>query len=105
MAVDLPLRETAALLIFFLSLAGLLLLQPPQVKVSELKEMGKLYKVCGALLPTKPLGKGCIYRLMDDSGEVKAVSFFGTCRAGYTCVYGRLDEYRGEKELVVLAID
>ncbi len=105
MAGNLPLREILSLGVFFLSLTALILLQPPQVKVSELKGVGKLYKVCGTLIPLKSLQKGCIYKLVDETGEIKAISFSGSCEPGYACLYGRIDEYRGEKELVILAVD
>ena len=71
--------------------------------MSELKDFGKVYEVCGHLIPVKELKKGCVFRLLDGTGEIRAVAFFGDCVEGYACVYGRLEEYRGEKEVVILS--
>jgi len=90
------------LALFLLSLLLLVLIKPAEVSLSEVKEYGKLYKVCGTLIPVYELERGCIYRFTDGEGEIKAVAFFGECVSGYACVYGRLEEYRGEPELVIL---
>ena len=96
-------REVLALTLFFLSLAGLFILQPKTVHLSQVRDVGKVYRVCGTLVPIKELSKGCIYRFFDEGTEMKAIAFFGECRSGYACIYGRLDTYRGEREIVILS--
>ncbi len=95
-------REELALVTFTASVVLLLLLEPATVPLSEVKELGKTYHTCGVLVPIKELERGCIYRVMDENVEVKGIAFFGECTSGYSCFYGRLEEYRGEREVVIL---
>lgn len=95
-------REALPLFLFFLSLLFLLVLEPETVQIREVDTYGKVYRVCGVLFPVKELERGCIYTLSDGEIEMKAVAFFGRCMAGYVCMYVRLEEYRGEPELVIL---
>lgn len=95
-------KEELSLAIFAISLILLLLMKPPKVSLSEAKEVGKVYYTCGVLIPLKKLQKGCIYKIIDQNTEVKGVAFFGECVSGYSCFYGRVDKYRGEKEIVIL---
>jgi hypothetical protein len=95
-------KEDIALLVFFLSLLGLLLLKPQTVPLSKVEEVGKVYHSCGVFLPIKELDRGCIYRITDGNVAVKGIAFFGECVSGYSCFYGRVDVYRGEREVVVL---
>ena len=89
-------------LLFVVSLLLLIYLEPERGTVSTARE-GKVYRFCGVLIPLKELRNGCIYRFLDDTGEIKSVAFFGDCIQGYTCFYGRIESYRGEKEVVVLS--
>ncbi len=88
---------------FLIALLLLSLIEPVESSIEDLKDFGRLYKVCATFLPVKALEKGCLYRILDESGEIKGVSFYGQCISGYRCVYGRLEMYRGEKELVILS--
>ena len=99
---DSLLKEGIAIAALIGSFLLLLYLEPPQGSIKELR-MGEVYKVCAVLIPLKNLNNGCLYRAVDDSGEIKAVAFFGGCRGGYACFYGRVDEYRGEREVVILS--
>jgi len=95
-------KEEVALLIFFLSLLGLMILKPRPVPLGKIKEVGKVYYSCGVFLPVKELSRGCIYRITDGNVTLKGIAFFGECMSGYSCFYGRVDLYRGEREVVVL---
>ena len=64
--------------------------------------MGKCVRMCGHILSVKHASSGCFYTLFD-GGEYKAVDFGASeCVSGYVCFYGRVTEWRGKSELIVL---
>lgn len=87
--------------LFLGALLLLMVLAPKQATVDRVEE-GKVYILCGVLTPTKKLKIGCLYDFEDITGRMKAVSFFGSCLSGYSCITARVDTYRGERELVIL---
>ena len=91
-------RVLIASLVLFLSLTSLAFLKSFEDNIRP----GNVVFLCGTLIPVKVLEKGCVYRLLTDKGEIRAVKFSGSCSGGYTCVYGRIEVYRGERELVIL---
>lgn len=105
----------------FLGLLGLYLIslwiELPQIKVAEVTPelVGQSTRLCGELSWKYVQQRGHVFfRLSDETGSIKVVVFNSSAKqlGAYelkegqrVCVVGRIDEYKGELEIIPARID